>query len=413
MGRTIGKLTAMRVATLAKGTERALHGDGGGLWLQVTAGGASWVFRYRVDGGRLREMGLGPLYTINLAEAREKALRCRQLRLDGRDPIDERRAERAQRRIDAAKAMTFKQCAEAYIAAHQAGWRNAKHTAQWPASLNRYAYPIVGALPVQAIDLGLVMKVIEPIWSTKPETASRVRGRIESVLDWATTRGYRQGENPARWRGHLESQLPKKTKVRAVEHHAALPYREIGAFMVKLQKQGGVGSRALEFAILTGARTGEIIDARWTEISMADRLWTIPAARMKAGKEHRVPLSDTAVELLTELLPRSGGYVFTGAREGRPMSHMTLLMTLRRLGRGDLTVHGFRSTFSDWCAEQTNFPTEVREMALAHAVSDRVEAAYRRGDLFEKRRQLAEAWAKYCGNPVLQNNRVASIGGRK
>jgi integrase len=394
MARTIGKLTALAVSQAKR---RGYYGDGGGLFLQVSAGGSkSWVFRYKVD-GKLREMGLGPVHTVGLADARQKALNCRKARLDGRDPIDERRASRMAAKLDAAKAMTFQACAERYIAAHKAGWRNPKHAAQWPATLGTYVYPVFGSLPVQAVDVGLVLKAIEPIWTTKPETAGRVRGRIESVLDWATARGYRRGENPARWRGHLENLLPKKGKVRRVEHHAALPYAELAAFMTALRQQEGVAACALEFAILTAARTGEVIGARWEEINLAEKLWTIPAKRMKAGKEHRVPLSDAALAILEELAKvREADFVFPGGRHGRPISNMAMLMTLRRMGRGDLTAHGFRSSFRDWAAERTTFPAEVAEMALAHTLSDKVEAAYRRGDLFQKRRQLAEAWAKFC-----------------
>jgi len=394
MARTIGKLTALAV-TQAK--RRGYYGDGGGLFLQVSASEAkSWVFRFK-EAGKLHEMGLGATHTVSLAEARQKALECRKERLDGLDPIEIRRGKRIQAKLDAAKAMTFAACAERYIASHKAGWRNPKHAAQWPATLGTYVYPVFGSLPVQAVDVGLVMKVIEPIWAIKPETASRVRGRIESVLDWATARGYRQGENPARWRGHLENLLPKKTKVRRVEHHAALPYVEIGVFMIELRQQEGVAARALEFAILTAARTGEVIGAKWDEIDLDERLWAVPAERMKAGKEHRVPLSDAALTILEDLGKiRHGGFVFPGGRAGRPISNMAMMMTLRRMGRGELTVHGFRSSFRDWAAERTGFPAEVAEMALAHTVSDKVEAAYRRGDLFQKRRELAEAWAKFC-----------------
>ena len=293
--------------------------------------------------------------------------------------------------------MTFAACAERYIASHKVGWRNPKHAAQWPATLGTYVYPVFGSLPVQAVDVGLVMKAIEPIWVQKPETAGRVRGRIERVLDWATARGYRQGENPARWRGHLENLLPKKSKVRRVEHHAALPYVEIGAFMAELRQQEGVPARALEFAILTAARTGEVIGAKWDEIDLDERLWTVPAERMKAGKEHRVPLSDVALAIVEERRKiQQDDHIFPGGKAGRPISNMAMLMLLRRMGRGDLTAHGFRSSFRDWAAERTTFPAEVAEMALAHTVSDKVEAAYRRGDLFQKRRYLMEAWAKFC-----------------
>jgi len=390
----IAGLTARRVETQKL---PGLFADGGGLYLQVAPSGAkTWIYRFQIA-GRRRDMGLGSAAIFSLAEAREKALAARRLVAEGTDPIEARRAQRLAKALDSAKSMTFRQCAEAYIRAHESGWRNAKHSAQWTATLATYAYPHFGDLPVQEIDVGLVMKAVEPIWSTKPETASRVRGRIESVLDWATVRQYRTGENPARWRGHLESLLPKKTKVRAVEHHAALPYVEIAGFLVELRQQEGVAARALEFGILTAARTGEVLGARWDEIDFASCLWTIPGARMKAGKEHRVPLSDTALAILEKMREqRASDYVFRGGAAGRPLSNMALLMTLRRMKRDDLTAHGFRSTFSDWCAERTAFPAEVREMALAHAVGDKVEAAYRRGDLFEKRRQLAEAWARFC-----------------
>jgi integrase len=395
--RLIGKLTTL---TVRQARRRGLYGDGGGLFLQVSVRGAkSWVFRFKIA-GRLRVMGLGPAHTISLAEARERARECRKLRLDGIDPIEARRGQRLAARLEAARAMTFAECAAAYIAAHRAGWKNPKHAAQWPSTLDTYVYPVFGALPVQSVDVGLVMKSIERLWTEKPETASRVRGRIESVLDWATARGHRTGENPARWKGHLENLLPARRNVRRIEHHAALPYGELADFMIELRQQEGAAARALEFAILTVARTGEVIGARWGEINAAERLWTIPAARMKAGKEHRVPLSHPAMAIVSEMSSlRSGDFVFANGKTGQPLSNMAMLMLLRRMGRAELTAHGFRSTFSDWCAERTAFPAEVREMALAHAVNDKVEAAYRRGDLFEKRRQLAQAWATYCDSP--------------
>jgi integrase len=393
MARKVGKLSALAVGRASQG----YHGDGGGLYLLVGRTGAkSWVFRFRVN-GRLREMGLGPLHTIGLAQAREKARKCREQRLDDKDPIEERRAARQQRHLDSAKAMTFRECAEAYIKANAAGWKNPKHAAQWPSTLGTYVYPIFGPFPVQAINTALVTKAIEPIWTSKPETASRVRGRIESVLDWAAARGYRQGENPARWKGHLENLLPQKSKVRRVEHHAALPYTDLAEFIAELRQQEGIAARALEFAILTAGRTGEVIGAKWSEINLAERLWTIPPERMKAGKEHRVPLCDRAIVLLDEIREvREGDFLFPGGKARRPLSNMAFLMLLRRMGRGDLTAHGFRSTFSDWCSECTHFPAEVREMALAHAVGSKVEAAYRRGDLFQKRRDLMAAWGSFA-----------------
>jgi integrase len=264
---------------------------------------------------------------------------------------------------------------------------------------------VFGKLPVQSIDLAMVLKVLEPIWSTTSETASRLRGRIEAVLDWATVRGYRQGENPARWRGHLDSLLPSRAKVQAVRHHPALAYDQMGGFMEALRQQEGVSARALEFVILTACRTSEAIGATWDEIDLAAKLWTIPANRIKAGREHRVPLSAPALAILERMaVIRTGSHVFPGGKAGKPLSSMALLMVLRRIGRGDLTAHGFRSSFRDWAAERTSFPPEVAEMALAHSVSDKVEAAYRRGDLFEKRRQLADAWAKFCGTAKASSN---------
>jgi integrase len=385
-------LTARQVQTKGPG----LYADGGGLYLRVTPTEARmWLYRFQMH-GRRRDMGLGPTDLYSLAEARQKALEARKLVAEGVDPIEARQAKRSAAAVDAAKGMTFRACAEAYINAHRSGWRNPKHAAQWPATLDAYAYPHFGSLPVQAVDVGLVLKAVEPIWTEKPETASRVRGRIESVLDWATARGNRQGENPARWRSHLENLLPPRSKVRRVEHHAALPYAEIAAFVADLRQQEGIGARALEFAILTAARTGEVIGARWDEINLAERLWTVPAERMKAGKEHRAPLSDAALAIVEKMAAiRQGDHVFPGGKAERPISNMAMLMSLRRMGRGDLTAHGFRSTFRDWAAEATNFPAEVAEMALAHTVGDKLEAAYRRGDLFEKRREIMAAWANF------------------
>ena len=385
-------LTARQVQTKGPG----LYADGGGLYLRVTPTEARmWLYRFQMH-GRRRDMGLGPTDLYSLAEARQKALEARKLVAEGVDPIEARQAKRSAAAVDASKGMTFRACAEAYINAHRSGWRNPKHAAQWPATLDAYAYPHFGSLPVQAVDVGLVLKAIEPIWTVKPETASRVRGRIEIVLDWATARGYRQGENPARWRGHLENLLPPRSKVRRVEHYAALPYAEVAAFVADLRQQEGVGARALEFAILTAARTGEVIGARWGEINIAERLWTVPADRMKAGKEHRAPLSDAAMAIVEKMAAiRQGDHLFPGGKAERPISNMAMLMLLRRMGRDDLTAHGFRSTFRDWAAECTNFPAEVAEMALAHTVGDKLEAAYRRGDLFQKRREIMAAWANF------------------
>ncbi len=396
MAREIGRLNALTVARVKK---PGMYADGGGLYLQMTASGAkSWVYRFMLN-GRARWMGLGPLHTVTLSDARLKATDTRRLRLAGIDPIEARKADQAKTRLEAAKAITFRDAAEAYINAHKAGWRNAKHANQWRATLKTYAYPVFGSFPVRAVDVALVMRVLEPIWATKTETASRVRGRIESVLDWATARGYRLGDNPARWRGHLENLLPRRAKVQRVRHHPALPYGEIGAFVRDLRKQEGIAARALEFLILTACRTGEAIGARGPEFDLRHAVWTVPAERVKAGREHRVPLSAPALAIARDLSRAADdpdGFVFPGGRKGRPLSNMAMTALLRRMGREDITVHGFRSTFRDWAAERTNYPREVAEMALGHAVSDKVEAAYRRGDLFEKRRRLMDEWTKFC-----------------
>jgi integrase len=421
MGRQLHKLSP---AAIRNAKRPGLYGDGAGLWLDVhertdvsgkkLAPGKSWIFRFMLN-GRARSMGLGALHTVSLAEARDRARAARQKLLDGVDPLDQREAARAAAALEAAKAITFKTAAEQFIEAHKAGWKNAKHAEQWPATLETYAYPIIGALPVQAIDTGLVLKVLEPIWTTKPETANRVRGRIENVLDWARVRGYRTGDNPARWKGHLDQTLPAKAKVRQAKHHAALPYAQIGDFVPALRAQNGTAARAMEFTILTAARTGEVIGARWNEIDLDEKLWVVPAERMKAGREHRVPLAPRAVEILKSLRPAKGepkadAFVFGGDKPGMALSNMAMLALLKRMGRGDLTVHGFRSTFRDWAAERTSYPSEVAEMALAHTVSDKVEAAYRRGDMFQKRRRLAEAWASYCATPA-RNGTVTAIRG--
>ncbi len=400
MARTVGKLTALKVTRLV---EPGMYADGAGLYLQVTGGGAkSWLYRFSLH-GRAREMGLGSLAAVSLLDARTAAGECRRLCQEGVDPIEARKAQYARARLDAAKALTFSQAATQYIEANSPAWRNAKHAAQWESTLKRYVTPVFGSLAVQQIDVALVLKVLEPIWSKKTETAGRVRGRIETVLDWAAARGFRSGENPARWRGHLDKLLPKPSKLRAVKHHAALPYDGIPAFMAALSVQPGTAARALEFVILTAARTAEGIGASWPEVSSSDAIWTIAGERMKAGKEHRVPLSNRAAGLLKrmETAPdASETYVFAGGKSGRPLSNMAMAELLKRMGHDDITVHGFRSTFRDWAAERTNFPNEVVEMALAHAVGDKTEAAYRRGDLFEKRRRLMAEWGKYCSAPA-------------
>lgn len=432
----IQKLSAV---TLPKIKEPGMYADGGGLYLRVTpAGGKFWAFRFMMA-GKAREMGLGAFPDVSLADARLKAADCRRLKSEGQDPIAAREDAARARGALAARSKTFKQCAEAYIEDHRAGWRNDKHKWQWTSSLEIYAYPIFKDMPVQEIDAALVLKVLRQkqpkkekkgkkadwegadFWTAQPDTASRVRGRIEKILDWAASPAnkYRTGENPARWRGHLEHLLPKLSKVRRIAHQPALPYEQIGDFMTALGDEGGNAAEALAFTILTAARTGEAIGAAWPEIDWQKKIWTVPGQRMKGGREHRVPLSDEAIRVLKRVkklqddLWRKGDpepyWIFDGLKSGRPLSNTAMLMLLRRMKRDDITVHGFRSTFRDWAAEQTNFPREVAELCLAHVSGDKVEQAYQRGDLFEKRRQLMAAWARYCatvlakvGNPVVK-----------
>lgn len=389
---------------VSKLTTPGLHPVGGvpGLYLNVAnAEARSWILRLSVAGKR-RAAGLGPYPEVSLVQARGKAKEARELARSGVDPIDAARSARSLLAADRARQLTFDACAEAFIRSHAAGWRNAKHADQWTTTLRDYASPVLGKLLVRDIDTAHVMKVLEPIWTTKTETASRVRSRLERILGWAATSGYRAGDNPARWRGHLENLLPKRSKVATVQHFAALDWREIGAFMARLREQQGTGARALEFAILTAARSGEVRGAIWQEINTEEALWTIPASRMKAAREHRVPLSKAVLELL-RAVPRMAGtdLVFPNGT-GDKLSDMTLTAVLRRMGVG-VTAHGFRSTFRDWCAEATNYPREVAEASLAHTLGDKVEAAYRRGDLLKKRGRLMHEWAAHCA-------RVQAVG---
>jgi integrase len=405
----INRLTALKVDRIR---EPGLHHDGAGLYLQVTAGNEgvtkSWLYRFVLD-GRERRMGLGSLRDVSLADAREKAASAHRLVKVGVDPIEQRVAVRATAVLAKAKAMTFDQCRDAYIASHRSAWRNTKHAWQWNASLATYITPIFGKVSVQDVDVALVTKALEPIWTTIPETASRLRGRIEVILDWAKVRGLRTGENPARWRGHLDHLLPRRSKVRKVEHHAALPYGEMASFMTLLRERDAVAARALEFTILTASRTGEVLGVRWDEIDIAQKIWTVSANRMKGGKEHRVPLSEPAIAVLNVMSKvRQNEYVFPGDQRAT-LSNTSMLMLMRRMNRGDLTTHGFRSSFRDWAAELTDFPSEVVEMALAHFVGDKVEAAYRRGDLFDKRRRLMKAWAEFCTKKHADEAKIISL----
>jgi integrase len=398
-----------------------MHADGGGLYLQVTnskeAGqlNKSWLFRFALK-GKERQKGLGSLNAIGLSEARDAAEHCRKLLKEGKDPIKVRDAERAAQQTAKARSVTFEWCATEYMKAHETGWRNAKHRQQWHNTLSTYAYPIIGKLPIDAIDTGLVMQILQPIWTEKNETASRVRGRIETILNWARVNGHRTAENPARWQGHLNHLLPARGKVHKVENHPALPWEQIPEFMAELRQQEGLAAKALEFVILTGSRSGEARGIPWEgEINAADKLWTVPAHRMKRDREHRAPLTSPAVAVIEYMRSvRQNDYVFPGDKADDPLSDMALTEVIRRMnqarqkaglplwvdpkqGSREVVPHGFRSSFRDWVDEATSFPDWLAEAALAHAKGDKVEAAYKRGEALAKRRKLMEAWADYCG----------------
>lgn len=386
----IGKLPAVAVNKLGPG----YHHDGGGLILQVTATGArTWIFRFDLK-GRRREMGLGPTHTIGLAQAREAARQARLLLMEGIDPIEARNAIRKQRELEQATALTFGQCCERYIESQKASWKNAKSASQWTNTLATYCAKLQDR-PVAQVTRDDVLECLNAIWTDKQETASRLRGRIESVLDWATVQGYREGENPARWKGNLSLLLPTISKTRRVQHHKAVPWSEVRNFMTRLREEPGIASRALEFVILTACRSGEARLATWDEIDLEKRLWTIPAARMKMSREHRVPLSTQALEVL-KTVPRIVGtnLVFPSNRGHKTLSDMALTAVMRRMDV-DAVPHGFRSTFRDWAGETTTYPREVCEHALAHKLADGVEAAYQRGDMLKKRQAMMQDWGNY------------------
>lgn len=402
VARKAKELSALAVGRL---TKPGLHFVGGvaGLAMHVTPLGArSWILRAMI-GGKRREMGLGGFPDVTLAGAKELARVAREKIKEGIDPIEDGKAKRSALLALRASSMTFSEAATAYISVMEAEWTNDKHAKQWLSTLTAYAFPVIGNIYVREIDHSHIVRVLEPIWLTKTETATRLRGRMENILDWARVRGYRTGENPARWRGHLDMLLPTPGKVQKVEHHPALPFDDLGEFMVLLRQQEGMGARALEFAILTAARSGEVRGATWAEIDLDDATWTISAERMKARKEHRVALNEEAVSLLKSM-QHSSEFVFPNNKSSQ-LSDMTLTAVLRRMGRGDITAHGFRSTFRDWCSERTNYPRDVAKMALAHTISDKVEAAYRRGDLFDKRCRLMRDWGKFSSKVLT----VASV----
>jgi integrase len=391
-----------------------LHAVGGvaGLYLQVLPTGTrSWILRAMV-GAKRRDMGLGGFPDVPLADARAKARRARDLISQGTDPIEEAKAARSALIASQAKAVTFAQATDGYLKAHEAEWRNPKHAKQWRATIETYAYPVIGSLLVRDVQKEHVLSILQPIWATKTETASRLRQRIEKVLSYAMQAGYRpEGLNPARWKDNLDLLLGSRSKVSKPEHHAALPVDQVGAFMTRLREAGGMAARALEFCILTATRSGEVRGATWSEIDLDGATWTIPAARMKAGREHRIPLSPATVKLLQGIPGGQRGDLVFPAPRGGKLSDMTLNAVIRRM-EVPAVPHGFRSTFRDWASERTNYPNEVCEMALAHAIGDKVEAAYRRGDLFEKRRAMMNDWAAFCAKSDAKANVIPLRGAK-
>jgi integrase len=387
--------------------------DNGGLYLVVVGGSRTWMFRYKRH-GKGHWMGLGPDSLVGLAAARDAAIDARRLLRDGTDPIEHKRAAAAARAAEAEPAKTFDDVAALLIASKKAGWKNEKHAGQWKATLDTYAAPVFGKQPVDRITVDEVLECLTPIWEGKPETASRLRGRIENVLDYAKTRGWRKGENPARWKGHLDHLLPSRASIARVEHHAALPWADLPEVMGKLAEAGGTSALCLRFTVLTAARSGEARAVRWNEIDLKAKVWTVPAEKMKAKLEHRVPLSDAALNVLKIVLPLKNaddGLVFQGGRKGKPLSDVAVSKALAAVA-DNVTVHGMRSTFRDWCAESTSYPREVAEAALAHSNRDKVEAAYRRSDLFDQRARLMTQWGEFCTRRVESAANVARIGKR-
>ena len=403
MARAVNRLSAAFVKSVI---ERGMYPDGLGLYLQVgPSGGKHWVYRYR-RGTKTTDMGLGALHTVSLAEARRKALRCRQQRFDHLDPLAEKRARQQPVLAD----LSFADCAKQYIDAKTVEWKGNASVRQWSQSFRDHALPTLGKLPVRLIDTGHVMQVLEPIWREKTTTASRLRQRIESVLDWATARGYRKGENPGRWRGHLENLLPRPSKIRSVEPHAALSPDEVPAFLATLQSRQATSAWALRFITITPLRASEATGLRWDEVNLDDRSLTIPAVRMKGNVAFRVPLSAETLAILEHMAEvRHSDFVFPG-QSGGPMNKNTMGVMLAAVGYGHVTIHGLRASFSSWAHERTNFAPEIIEASLAHKVGNATERAYRRGDFFNKRRRLMEAWGAYCTTAATQSSKIVSIG---
>lgn len=392
---TAHRLTALGVKNLKPATRDAWHADGAGLYLlHKKSGGKSWAFRF-MQAGKPHWLGLGAYPDVGLADARDKAQTYRKLAREGTDLAEHHKANA---RPSVQASVTFNWCAAEYIKLQAPKWANAKSEQQWANTLATYASPSIGKLDVSKVTTDHIEKILTPLWATKQETASRLRARIEAVLGWATVKKYRSGDNPARLAGHLATILPARNKSASVKHHAALPYKQMAEFMAMLRTREGIAARACEFTILTAARSGEARGATWSEIDLEAGLWTIPASRMKVRKEHRVPMSKEALQVLESMKPlATGALIFPGTKSDKPLSDMSLTAVLKRAGHAGVTMHGFRSSFRDWAAEATDYPSEMAEMALAHAVGNKVEAAYRRGDLMEKRREMMQAWSGFCG----------------
>lgn len=403
MGRELNRLNTLKIQ---KFLSDGYYHDGDGLYLQVKKSkNKSWIFRYTLN-GKTREMGLGSFKYVTLAEARQKRTELKKQLINHIDPLEERKKEILNKLSIASKKIDFETCAKMYINSQKVAWKNPKHIQQWENSLTNYAYDVIGKMPVDTIEHSHIMKILDPIWTTKTETASRVRNRIELILSWATVRNFRSGENPARWRGYLDQLLPKRSLVQKVKHMEALPYALLGNFMNKLRVANGIAPIALQFLILTATRTSEVIGAKWSEIDFENKIWTIPASRMKAKKEHKIPLSDGALNLLKKIERKDLiDLIFKNERSGKELSSSALLAVIDRFEL-EVTSHGFRSTFRDWCSEETNHPRDVAESALAHTLENKVEAAYRRGDFFQKRRILMEDWSKYCYDNASENQQI-------
>ena len=407
MAKQINKLSVRGIKSQNKSGRYA---DGNGLYLQVGKSGAkSWLFRYMLD-GKSREMGLGSIRIETLSQAREKAKHCKKLLKSGTDPIRDRQKHIAIEKADNKEMLSFQKCTEGYLKAHSASWRSARHAGIWLSSVKRFAYPIVGSIHVNKIERGHIMNILDPIWREKTDTASRLRGRLESILNWATVQEYRKGDNPARWRGYLDQLLPKPSEIHTVKHFAALPYREINAFMSKLKEREALSALALRLIILTACRSIEVREAEWSEFDLENATWTIPTERRKMKKEHVIPLCKEALDII-QSIPRAEDsvHLFTGPRSNKPMSDVVFKKLMERMKVTGITTHGFRSTFRDWAAEQTSFPREVIEDCLAHQLRDKTEAAYFRSNLLDKRRELMNKWADYTQQLVIENGQVISI----